>query len=475
MSVKVNAEPICQNSTSIREVDLRQEMGPVRNQGGLGWCFGFTAADLLTHYRLKKKDISSVDQTNMVSAVGVSSLYNREFFSYYSPDKELLNKQYAKELASKKKISEVINSKKIKLDQVTLKIEPIKQSLQTNSHPNAIKSKPYLPSDLIPWDKFESVKSEKLKIKLTEEAQKKIEENLSKTGSFLEAYAMYFKSLNDMSSLELNSLGISTVRSSGFIADAIIASKNGYCTESEARSGDISTERFDLKAMLNTLYDSTGKNNIITCANLINIQKLTPTLELRDIFKVLRHEEKAQAYQSLMANVCKRKFSNISNPVVGGWGLSANYIEKEQMITEAQIELINRMDKILDSGTPVGINYYNDFLFKSNGGFLWAHASSIVGKRVNPKTCVLEYILRNSYGTGCSLYKKPNSNYVSCIAGSNSEKNEKRKNQMKSDCDHQNIPEFINPKVSCEESSGYLFVEKLELGRYLTGITFLKE
>ena len=85
MSVKVNAEPICQNSTSIREVDLRQEMGPVRNQGGLGWCFGFTAADLLTHYRLKKKDISSVDQTNMVSAVGVSSLYNREFFSYYSP------------------------------------------------------------------------------------------------------------------------------------------------------------------------------------------------------------------------------------------------------------------------------------------------------------------------------------------------------------------------------------------------------
>ena len=49
-------------------VDLRgPDLGPVRNQDTVGWCFAFTAADLIS-YRLKKK----------ISAVDVSILFYKE-------------------------------------------------------------------------------------------------------------------------------------------------------------------------------------------------------------------------------------------------------------------------------------------------------------------------------------------------------------------------------------------------------------
>ena len=52
--------------------DLRIKLGPVRNQGDVGWCYANTAADLLTaHFKLKSE--------GFMSAVQLAMIYN---FSY---------------------------------------------------------------------------------------------------------------------------------------------------------------------------------------------------------------------------------------------------------------------------------------------------------------------------------------------------------------------------------------------------------
>ena len=54
---EVHAAPICPNASpgdkSTKVVNLIREMPPIRDQDGIGWCYSFTSADLLTHYLYK--------------------------------------------------------------------------------------------------------------------------------------------------------------------------------------------------------------------------------------------------------------------------------------------------------------------------------------------------------------------------------------------------------------------------------------
>jgi len=133
------------------------------------------------------------------------------------------------------------------------------------------------------------------------------------------------------------------------------------------------------------------------------------------------------------------------------------------------------VEKIIEKGTPVGINYFCDFLNNEHAKKASPHASSIVGKKFNTSTCKEEYIVRNSFGTGCAYYQKNNPVYVKCLADASIESNEKKKNKLKSACDKNNAILYLNPKVRCDESSGYLFIEKDELAKNVYGATFLKE
>lgn len=449
---------------SVKEIDLRAEMGPIRNQGGVGWCYAFTAADLMTHYRLKKKQISSVTPETMVSAVGVAAHHNREFFHGYAPGNELLMKQYE---AEQKKLQEKPKDK----PKVTPPPAP-----PVATAPIKSKSKPYKESDLMPWKYIDMQGNYVSKIALFFEAKKNILKNIFKTGNLSEAMDQHDQALNNLSAAEYRGREVNITPSGGFIAAAVESSKNNYCTENEARSGDISLERFDLMKMLDTIYDANAQNGNISCASILSIQQMIPGMDFKSISSILKQVSRANAYEVLINNTCRRKLSiKSSEPIVEGWALPLNYLENQSIITEAQIELLKRMDSILDKGTPVGINYYSDFLNKPIGSNKKPHASSVVGKRVNPKTCEVEYILRNSYGTGCAYYKKPNNDYIACIAQANVEKNEKLKNKRKSQCDHKNVPNYFNPNVSCEEGSGYLIVNKAEIGKHLIGVTYLKE
>ena len=55
-------------------VDLRRDLGPVRNQGNVGWCYANAAADLLSH-RFRKEL-----KGHQVSAIAVALEYNANLF-----------------------------------------------------------------------------------------------------------------------------------------------------------------------------------------------------------------------------------------------------------------------------------------------------------------------------------------------------------------------------------------------------------
>ncbi len=491
LSLPAHSANLCQKASSAKEVDLRSEMGPLRNQGGLGWCYGFVASDLMTHYRLKKKQISKVTPESMVSAVGVSAKYNQDFFRYFSPNDELVKKQKEldennkQKLAAEREKSNRLNHPNLyKARDYILSLNPFNKNAEhaekkpspspsvtvvNGATPAAPKSKPFKEGDLIPWGQISIDYT--LGMPLTYENSRR----LKSAKDFASVFGMYEKTSNEMNAAEYRKRGIDVVPSSGYIFAAIDSSKNGFCTEGEARSGDVSLEQFNLKQMLETIYDSALKSEAVSCSALLNIHKMVPALDLKNIFNVLTHANQVNAYEILINNACNRKLSNSSDgPVVEGMSLSYD-VSKEPIITGAQIELLKLMDKVLDNGTPVGINYYNDFLTMPNGESKKPHASAIVGKRINPDTCEDEYILRNSYGAGCAYYQKPDNDYIACISQASNEKNDKLKNKKKSECDRKKTPAYLNPKISCEEGSGYLFVSKSELGKHIFGVTYLKE
>jgi hypothetical protein len=89
-STAILADNSCPKSSSkdkaTKDIDLRLEMGPLRDQDSIGWCYGFSAADLLTHYlyKTRAKEVYRPDRNAdyrghqyAVSAVGLSTFLNK--------------------------------------------------------------------------------------------------------------------------------------------------------------------------------------------------------------------------------------------------------------------------------------------------------------------------------------------------------------------------------------------------------------
>ncbi|MBT4791028.1 MAG: hypothetical protein HON90_05615 [Halobacteriovoraceae bacterium] len=74
--------------------DLRPKFGKVRDQGAMGWCYGYVAADLMGFY-LTPSELDQRSLSNRISGVQVSSLYNsknEETRKYKAQIEERINK-----------------------------------------------------------------------------------------------------------------------------------------------------------------------------------------------------------------------------------------------------------------------------------------------------------------------------------------------------------------------------------------------
>lgn len=95
--VEAKAAPACPlvppSDKATRQVDLRREMAPVKDQDSIGWCYGFTASDLLTHYLYKTNGKNILGSTGWpdyrlksynVSSMAISTMYNQKKKNDYS-------------------------------------------------------------------------------------------------------------------------------------------------------------------------------------------------------------------------------------------------------------------------------------------------------------------------------------------------------------------------------------------------------
>ena len=406
LSTSLLAENTCPSANSedkkTKVIDLRAEMPPIRDQDSVGWCYAFTAADLMTHYLYKTKGAelknpdkkaNYLNKDYALSAVGVAGAYNKIYEPNYLTDKPAKNAADFKQKYSKR-------------------------------------------------DKDK---------KITDEAE-----------VFAEG---------------------------GHIADAVEAAKSeGICYEKDLHSDNftyvkdmlcVSKNYCNLRDELNLIYDSVGDTK--ACINnAAQIQKLVPSVTVSEVKDILLHNSRQEAMKRLLSISCKGEFEthyfSRNKPVVHNSFYVNDKRRKDYCwycLDTTPESVVKELDEALDKGKPVGIAYNPNFLYNIEERV--HHASSIVGKRFNPKTCEVEYILKNSWGNYCPQFKKENPGLKKCVDQGKNEKDPKKLFYLKEACKESFPPVYRNPKVSCDSATGYLFIAKSDLINNIDNVTTLDE
>ena len=284
----------------------------------------------------------------------------------------------------------------------------------------------------------------------------------------------YTKHLKGRSSSELDSMNKKVVAEKGSIISSLENVKNnGFCLERDVSSSDFSyvsdqrcveKGRCQILEVINIIYDS---KDCETCKDYSPIKKIFPSLSIKDISKIILESSKQNALTNLVNATCFKKFKKNfpSN--------QPRFFSKTYKVATSEKQIFESVDKFLDRGIPVGIQYHSDFFFGKNTQ-LAKHASTLVGKTYNPKTCEVEYILRNSWGEGCGSFIQDNPKYRKCFTEAASISNKKEYNLKILNCKNTFKPIPRNPKIRCE-SPGYLYIQKSELGKNITSVAAILE
>lgn len=269
------------------------------------------------------------------------------------------------------------------------------------------------------------------------------------------------------------------VAEAGNVMEAIgIIKEEGFCFEKDVSSEDFSLVedsrcafkgQCNITDILNMIYDSSRSG--VSCSELQNIGKVFPNLDLKVINNILTSSEKENAITRLVEASCKSKYRE---PLFIGKGGPPTVNYNIEGGTHKVEDMMKSLDDHLDRGIPVGVLYFSDFL---NGVDKKSsrHASSIIGKRFNPKTCEVEYQLRNSWGTGCGNYQRENPGFMKCLKNlSMTESAQSYFNNLLS-C-RKSYPALPrNPRVICEESTSSVYVRRSDLEKYTFATTAIEE
>ena len=260
------------------------------------------------------------------------------------------------------------------------------------------------------------------------------------------------------------------------------AKKRGICFEKELRSEnyrnvkDTRCAKYDscsINEVMNIIYDQAGNRK--TCDNFNAIQAMLPTMNLKQIETILSYSEKNNALNRLIDVQCHKPVdTNIlgfstDRPAVESYLMQGMGGSTEISRVPTKDKLFEKIDQALDRGSPVGITYFSSFLTRPQAAPAAMHASSLVGKSFNPVTCEVEYILRNSWGASCGSMVREHPQYKNCVSKKGTGFQAMRQ------CRAQFPPQARNPKIRCENSSGYLFIPKSELSNYVVGASSLAE
>ncbi len=326
--------------------------------------------------------------------------------------------------------------------------------------------------------------------------------------------------------------GEAPVAEGGYTEKALLASlDSSFCLESQMPSNDFSfvplnesckqieSGNCDLSKLLSSLYKYEDDSS--EChPSVLSAQALFPNLGPDEVVRILQKTHKNNVLKKLEQKNCQEHAPanlrpKVINQEIDQAGLCATKVNNLCPFAEHNEALFTAMDGALDNGSIVGISYYSNFLktddytHPNSGG----HASSIIGRKVDPETCEVKYILRNSWGQGCYHYYKNNPQKLSCIGAipfSDAAQKEEalrlkreelaaeeldvykerltesikaleaqaviteaQRLQQIENCRAQYPEQMANPQVECQED-GYLLVSKSELKKNLIGVDYLE-
>ncbi|WP_413560460.1 C1 family peptidase [Bdellovibrio sp. HCB209] len=186
--------------------------------------------------------------------------------------------------------------------------------------------------------------------------------------------------------------------------------KTGFCLESDLPSEDNSSGDF---AQTLRSIDSQGRAKIasgsLSCGELYETSKtLFPSATLTDLRSVLEISSKANFTNNLREKTCKNRIKadfTVENFYIkndaGGNTPGSTQERKAANIIDEQISAKNPVSLYIDANA-----FYDRRAPATNQDNIGAHAVTVVGRRFNEKSGQCEYLLRNSWGTGCSSYDK---------------------------------------------------------------------
>ncbi len=192
----------------------------------------------------------------------------------------------------------------------------------------------------------------------------------------------------------------------GWAPDAVknIKAAGGVCLEDKIKSQD--NGYGSLFSALSTIhnYKKTGsQDRSANCSQAV--RTLFPGIDDKLFSEIAERSSQSSIVKMLQENACKKRI-NIDGINVRS---TSAYFESGRK------ELFDVMDEQLGKRKNiVAISYNAELLYDRHyNGKLGGHASTVVGRRYNSKNGECEYLIRNSYGRGCSGYDP----YLTCEEG----------------------------------------------------------
>lgn len=451
VSIAAHSAGTCQAQKNFPSKDMRKDFGPIRDQGSIGWCYAYGAADQAGYWLKKNRGIDTTSPGNAISASAAALEYNglersttlgqsdavrrvqaattqltQEASNKLTRQRELLSSKLSAFASRDKRARDLIDAvadRQAKLnhkmmEQAKLNPNPYGGGMGGGMGPIAGSGYMIKPSAV---DMFDPANSYDFDMQL-EKDKSDFKELVLKDPSIDTEYKklLYHQSeLSTLISIYPQALQEKEGGNPRAVLGAIMG--NGYCTEAEVPS-----EGFDykpkiapmgaygayngyspyagaaqsegVKAILNEGISKYNANPTpeTLCEATDAAKSIFPKLKSNEISNILETSRKNEndAIDQLLKNACSKKKIDLPRPEVKSEWFAGD---------DSDAESLKEMQKLLKNGTPVGISYHPEIFNETPESYKTAekgvgHYSVLVGQQYNCDLGEPEYILRNSWG-----------------------------------------------------------------------------
>ncbi|MBC7690922.1 MAG: hypothetical protein H7222_04080 [Methylotenera sp.] len=176
------------------------------------------------------------------------------------------------------------------------------------------------------------------------------------------------------------------------------ALKKGLCLESDLPSLKVTdSEGKTLKGLLQ-LIDERKVTATDFSDELNQIRELFPNIEEEDFEKILKKSGRMKRVDRLVDASCKKRIHVEKD-------FAVRRVDLEKDLHDEGERMMQELDQLLNQQQIVAIDYDATILHEAyNHDRIRRHASSIVARTWNEKAQSCDYLVRNSWGSGCLEY-----------------------------------------------------------------------